>query len=122
VDQRAIDGWKTASADLGPVLRSSHSLTIPGVGDIDFPILIERFGSPNSIPIFDLDGSELLASASVTNYAYCALQSSEYLIYDRDKIVERLEHWGWYRPQGEWPAWCRDAGSNTRMAANNRCS
>jgi hypothetical protein len=58
--------------------------------------------------VFDMNDGELLANADGTEYAYCALQPSEYLIYDRAKFIELLEHWGWYGSEDELPAWYRE--------------
>lgn len=107
VEQRTVEQWRIAAADLGFTFVSPFALEDAGES-LEYLAWLPQFGGARGMLIITSPletQSRLIGAANSQGYAYSCMDASDEP-YVREDTVELLTDWGWSSPEPA-PAWYR---------------
>ena len=104
LDSPLIEAWKIASLDLGLDIISPLKMNTEN-GKVIYPILVKNFGGKKGTIIARHALFMDYPMPKHKDYYFSAVNTDSYSKYNREKIIETLEDWGYYGDKNNKPEW-----------------
>lgn len=115
LDQRLIQLWTTAAADLGVDVTAPVELRDDNGQFFQCEAFVLNFGSKDGAYVVSAANERHIRnSLRVTRGIWVSVASGHLQKYERKHFINELLDWGWFGPKGAEPAWYAERMPSSR--------